>query len=132
VLGYLRLSGKRKFNSLFLWREKRTVSNYGKISMETNLYSVKGIAPKTILEIRYNPFDLSEIQIYKNGTFVCKSKANILNRQRIRNIPEESKKIVTSITSINYFTQLREQHNDQKIKELKDFKYSDLNKEEKS
>jgi putative transposase len=127
-----RIKDLDEFNSLFLWREIRTVSKYGKIRLENNQYYLKGIAPGTKVEIRYNPFDLETVQVYHENKFFTKVKANVLFNKQLKIIPEEkqSKPAEVSKASADYFQKLREKHDLHKHQEHNQINYADLNKKE--
>lgn len=100
------------FNSLFLWRESRTVTKYGKITLYSNEYPVTKVPPKKVAKILFDPFDLTCLYIVdqKNRllekTFVHK-KINA----KVPNIPGEKKKSHNiSKDSQDFFARLREQH----------------------
>ena len=121
-----------EFNKLFLFREQRKVNKYGKIQLESNFYHVDGIKPNQKVEVRFDPFDLTEVLIYYDNQFYIKTKASILKtREIIKEIPEEKQDKKVSENAINYFKLLREKHNEQILKNVDDIKFSDLNKEDK-
>jgi len=62
------------FLSLFLWRENRKVSRYGKIKLYGNEYPVSRKPHNTTVQVRFDPCDLREVFIYDgNETFLEKS-----------------------------------------------------------
>jgi len=100
------------FEALFLMRVTRTITKYGKIKLESNEYPVTSAPHGTVVEARYDPFDLSKVFIFKNGACAettCVSK--LVNRSAIV-LPEESKAAVHEVSAqaLNYFQMLREQH----------------------
>lgn len=127
-----RIENLEEFNSLFLWREQRSVTKYGRIPLQTNKYSVKGVAPGSKVEVRFNPFDLSEVQIFFKGRFIGLSKANVLNRVQVKAVPEERDRPEAEVSqaSSDYFKKLREQHHGQKLEEADGIRFSDLNEKE--
>jgi len=120
-----------EFNRLFLFREKRKVNKYGKIQLESNLYPVKGIRPNQQVEVRFDPFDLGEVLIYYKSQFHGKAKAGVLKtKEIIKQIPEEKKNNRISKDAINYFRLLREKYNENRLSEIDQIRFTDLNKEE--
>lgn len=120
-----------EFNKLFLFREQRKVNKYGKIQLESNFYPVNGIKPNQKVEVRFDPFDLTEVLIYYENQFYTKAKASILKtREIIKEIPEEKQDKKVSENAINYFKLLREKHNEQILKNVDEIRFSDLNKED--
>ena len=59
-----RVSDLDSFNALFLWRERRTVSKYGKIKLHGNQYPVTSVPHGTVVEVRFDPYDLAQLAIY--------------------------------------------------------------------
>jgi hypothetical protein len=60
------------FEALFLMRVSRTVTKYGKIKLESNEYPVTLTPHGCVIEVRYDPFDLRKVFIFKNGTSASK------------------------------------------------------------
>ena len=56
------------FQAMFLWKDRRTVNKWGKISLYSNQYPVRARPPGAVVQVRYDPFDLSEILIYEQGS----------------------------------------------------------------
>ena len=105
------------FESLFLWKDERVIDKYKKISFKNNLYKIRGLAIGERIEIRYDPFDLTEIQVFYNEKYYCNLKAYKVTNKEIRNIPEEKKNQKISEESKLYFSKIREKHLEQKKQE---------------
>ena len=102
------------FQAMFLWKAKRTVSKWAKISLYANRYPVQMRAPGTVVQVRYDPFDLSEVLIYDPDTTNPLETSTPTKQVNTRapNIPEESRKTNREISqqSLAYFTRLRERY----------------------
>ena len=102
-----------EFMLLFLERTTRTITRYGKIKLYNNQYPVQSKPHGTVVHVRFDPFDLSEVHIYdsKNVFLETTSPSKLVNN-RAQNITEESKKSPRQIShdSVNYFTALREKY----------------------
>ena len=108
-----RISDLQQFNALFLWRENRTVSKYGKIKLHGNQYPVTTRAHGSVVEVRFDPFDLTQVGIYAaEGTLLETTSASKQVTRHVPSIPEESKKPAKQVSEAarQYFTRLREQH----------------------
>jgi len=125
-----RVKNLEEFDALFFWRDSRIVDKYGKIRFQNNKYSIKGLPAGSSLGIRFDPFDLSEILIFHNDAFFCKTSASILTTKTLPNIPEEKRKPSVSKDAVNYFQLLRKKHLENVSKESNDIHYSNLNKKE--
>jgi putative transposase len=102
------------FQAMFLWKEKRTVSKWGKISLHGNQYPVRARPPKAVVQVRYDPFDLAEVLIYQpDGSSRLEStSASKQVTTRAPSIPEESKASTPQVSaqSVAYFSRLRERY----------------------
>ncbi len=52
------------FNFLFLFREQKTIDKFSAIRFQKNTYPIRGLAVGTTVELRYNPFDLTQVWVY--------------------------------------------------------------------
>jgi len=100
------------FQSLFLVRDSRTVSKYGRVKVFGNKYPVTKAPIQTVVGIRYDPCDLGEVYIFdqKHQRYLeTTTPVKQLNQEAPR-IPEERKKSKQTISkdSSKYFTKLRE------------------------
>ena len=100
------------FEALFLMRVSRTVTKYGKIKLESNEYPVTSAPYGTVVEARYNPFDLSKVFIFKDKACIETTFVSKLVQRSAIALPEESKasSSVVSSHAQAYFQTLREQH----------------------
>ena len=119
-----------QFNSLFFWRTKKNINKYGKIQFNKNSYPIHTLPVGEKVELRYDPFDLSEVQVFKDNTFYCKLTASSLVRKTVPGIPEEKKKPTISKETVDYFKNIREKAFELKRKEAESIRYSDLLKED--
>ena len=51
----------------FLWRTKRTVTRQATISLQGNTYHVDPAWCGQTIELRYDPFDLSRMEVYRDA-----------------------------------------------------------------
>ena len=108
-----RITDPDSFNALFLWRARRTVSKYGRIKLHGNQYPVAGVAPGTVVEVRFDPYDLATLAIYDDaGVLIETTSASRQVTTQVPNVPAESaaKPAQVSTAARTYFTRLREQH----------------------
>lgn len=101
------------FLSLFLWRDNRKVSKYGKIKLHTNEYPVTKRPANTVVQVRFDPCDLREVFIYdQNETFLEKTWPKKQRTLRAPGIPEERKasQLRVSESSRKLFRDLRERY----------------------
>jgi len=100
------------FEALFLMRVSRTVTKYGKIKLESNEYPVTSAPHGTVVEARYDPFDLSKVFIFKDKVCIETTSVSKLVQRVATSVPEESRATVPQVSSHAqlYFQALREQH----------------------
>ena len=100
------------FEALFLMRVSRTITKYGKIKLESNEYPVASAPHSTVVEVRYDPFDLTKVFIFKDGKCIETTSVSKLVQRSASVVPEESKASGYEVSSHAqaYFQALREQH----------------------
>lgn len=66
----------------FLWREKRAVRKDGTISLQGNRYQVPSHLVGRTLELRFDPFDLAEMELYLDGKELGRARVLLQGRSR--------------------------------------------------
>lgn len=122
-----RITDLKWFYNLFLCRETRTITKYGRIKLHRNEYAVKTEPHGTVVEVRYDPFDLNKIYLFKNHNLTETLLPAKLNSTTAKNIPEESSKTAKEVSqdSARYMERLREKYMESKKAETIP-KYSEL------
>jgi len=125
-----RVTDIRWFNNLFFMRQTRTVTKYGKIKLFGNQYTVKKIPYGTVIEVRFNPFDLKEVYLFIDGKLNQTIQPSKLNNTTAPSVVEEAKKPDKEVSceSRNYFAALREKH--KKMKGQSQIEFSKLKQEQ--
>ena len=101
------------FLSLFLWRENRTVSKYGKIKLHGNEYPVTKRPARTVVQVRFDPCDLREVFLYDhNETFLENTWPSKQRTITAPGIPEEQQASQPQISeaSRKLFSDLRNRY----------------------
>jgi transposase InsO family protein len=70
----IRLADPDALDTIFLWREDRAVSKVHTFTVAGNLYEVAPELSGQIVEVRFNPFDLSKILVFKSGVFQMRAR----------------------------------------------------------
>jgi len=78
----VRQADPRQLREAFLWRDKRTVSRTATIALQGNRYSVDPLLAGQEVQLRYDPFDLSEMEVWQNGHFLAEARVEKLERDR--------------------------------------------------
>jgi transposase InsO family protein len=66
----------------FRWRETRKVRKDGRIELQGNAYQVDPAFIGRTLELRFDPFDLSTLELWFDGRCLGNAKVSVQNRQR--------------------------------------------------
>jgi transposase InsO family protein len=111
---YLRSVEEKELIELFLWQVKRKVNNVGLVSVDGLDFEVDGMLKQRQVEVRYNPFDLSWINIYYQGRFFQKAYPFKLGRWSTAAKSQPPPPEKPSPTGIKPLAQLAKQHSEQK------------------
>jgi transposase InsO family protein len=71
---FLRTIDEKELMELFLWQVSRTVNKVGLVSVQGVQFEVDGLLAGKRVEVRFNPFDLSWVNIYYKEQFFSKAK----------------------------------------------------------
>jgi len=124
-----RIQDLDEFMQYFLIRDTRTVNKYGQIKAKGNSYPVKTSIPGKVVNIRYDPFDLTELFIYNDkGILVETTKATKLKNSQDLDLPEESKDPDSKVkqSARNYFDKLRKLRLEAEKKSMPNLNYEKL------
>lgn len=92
----------------FLWAEDRSVDKTGCFSLHGNAYEAdSGLARQRVL-LRYDPYDLSQIQVWHEGKRYPDAVPVQLRRERHKGV--EPPEPVPVPTGLNYLTLAKQQH----------------------
>jgi transposase InsO family protein len=80
--GAVRQADPYQLRQAFLWREKRTVTRTATLSLQGNRYSVDPLLAGRQVELRFDPFDLTEVELWLNGQFLAHAQVQKLERAR--------------------------------------------------
>jgi putative transposase len=103
----------------FLWREKRTVTRTATLSLQGNRYSVDPLLAGQQVELRFDPFELAEVEVWQEGHFVAHAQVQKLERSRhlaLDRIPAPHQEVKPE--QIDFLAALRAEHQAQLAQEL--------------
>jgi len=126
-----RITDLDAFGALFLWRAQRSIDKFATIRFQSNCYRIHGLPVGSCVELRYNPFDLSEVKVYHQGAFHSILRASTLARTAVLQVPEERKNPNYSPEAAEYFRRIREKATELKRQHAEQFRYADLNAQHK-
>lgn len=123
-----RISDLESFNRMFLFKESRTVSKFGRIKLYGNQYPVQHAAHSTNVQVRFDPFNLDELYIYDDSHhYIETTSASKKVTDTAPNIPEESRKSPRRVSqeAVAMFSRLRQKHHEQ-LKQSNQMPFSKL------
>jgi putative transposase len=129
-----RITDLNWFDALFFLRLERTVTKYGQIKLFGNKYPLKNVPYGTSVEVRFNPFNLEKIFVYRNKMLFTVIEASKINTVCVPSVPEERKYPVNKISQAarDFFAKLREQYQESIAKESDYIPYSKLKDKEEN
>lgn len=94
----------------FLWEEERTVDKTGCFSLNGNTYEVDtGLARQRVL-LRFDPYDLSQIQVWHEGQRRPDAVPMQLRRHRHKGVETPTTEPAPVPTGLNYLELAKQQH----------------------
>jgi len=115
----VRHADPKQLREAFLWREKRTVTRTATISLQGNTYSVDPKLARQQVELRFDPFDLAEVELWRSNRFLGQGQVVKLERQRhlaLDRIPPPAQEAKPS--HVDFLAALRAEHQAILAKEL--------------
>jgi len=124
----LRSADPETLRLAFQWRTKRTVTRQATLSLQGNVYSVDPAWSGQAIELRYDPFDLSQMEVYRDGLRLGTARLTITKRQHhlaVEHLVPESRTI-TAPAQIDFLKTLREEHDHALRQQLGGIHFSQL------
>jgi len=118
----------------FLWREKRKVRKDGRIELQGNTYRVDPQFVSRQIELRFDPFDLSLLEVWLDG--ICFGTANVVQQGREKHIAVErltpqSAAPAPAKSSLDYLALLRAEYQQQQRQQAGSLRFTKLPPEKK-
>jgi transposase InsO family protein len=114
----VRRLSREELQTLFLWEEERTVRKTAVIEIEGNRYDVDDALRGSRIQVRYNPFDLSLIQVWKDGIRYADAKAAELRSQRHTKLPVDDPQPAVPTPVVSYVERLKQEQEAKKREAL--------------
>ena len=118
----------------FLWREFRQVRKNATLDLQGNTYQVDPSLSGRKLELRFDPFDLSHLELYLDGNPIGKASVRIQNKQRhisVERLATQPPELPRPKSSLDYLTALRTQYQEQQRKAAGPLQFTRLTPTEK-
>jgi putative transposase len=120
-LAQIRTAEPETLRRAFLWREQRKVRRDATLSLQGNLYQVdRHLAGRTV-ELRFDPFDLSRMELYLDGAWLGTATVTTQNRQRhlaVERLATEPLDPPKPKSALDFLAALRAEHQEQQRREL--------------
>lgn len=118
----------------FLWREKRKVRKDGRVELQGNTYRVDPQFVNHQIELRFDPFDLSVLEVWLDGN--CFGTANVVTQGRDKHIAVERLAAQPSPTaqpqsSLDYLALLRAEYQQHQRQQAGSLRFSQIPPEAK-
>lgn len=113
----------------FLWREKRKIRRDATLSLQGNRYQVDPPLAGRTLELCFDPFDLSHIELYLDGARLGLATVIVQNRQRhlaVQRLATEPPNPPKPKSSLDYLAALRAEYQAQQQRELGPLQFTQL------
>lgn len=96
---------------VFLWEEERMVDQTGCFSLYRNHYEVDSAMARRKVTLRYDPYDLSQVQVWHEGKRFADAVPLALHRTRHQAVPPAPEPATAATQSgLNFLTLVRKQH----------------------
>jgi putative transposase len=118
----------------FLWREFRQVRKNATLDLQGNTYQVDPSLSGRRLELRFDPFDLSHIELFLDANPIGKASVLIQNKQRhisVEHLATQPPAPARPKSSLDYLTTLRSEYLEQQRKAAGPLQFTRLTPTEK-
>jgi putative transposase len=115
----VRQADPERLSQAFLWRETSTVRKDGHIELQGNAYQVDPRFKGRKLELRFDPFDLSRVELFLDGQSQGQATVLLQNRQRhlqVERLAEPTSMVPKPASSLDYLALLRAEYQTQQHK----------------
>lgn len=115
----------------FRWRETRKVRKDGRIELQGNAYQVDRTFLGRTLEVRFDPFDLSNLELWLDDQPVGKASVLVQNRQRhiqVERLADQPPPAPKPASSLDYLALLRSEYDELQRKAAGALQFSKLPK----
>jgi transposase InsO family protein len=115
----VRQADPRQLREAFLWRERRSVTRTASVSLQGNRYSVDPLLAGQQVELRFDPFELAEVEVWQSGHFVAHAQVVKLERERhlaLDRIPPPTQEAKSE--HVDFLAALRAEHRAVLVQEL--------------
>jgi len=113
-------------NEIFLWQQQRIVDKACCFSLEGNTYEVEPILAGKKVTLKFDPYDLSVIQVWFEGKRYLDAKPLDLSKPRHPKVPLDQLTEVPPSSGLNYLELLKKSYDEELAKTLGGLTYANL------
>jgi putative transposase len=127
----LRTANHDQLQQAFRWRETRKVHKDGRIELQGNTYRVDPAFLGRTLEVRFDPFDLSNLEIWLDDRPVGQASVLVQNRERhiqVERLATQPPTPPKPASSLDYLALLRSEYDELQRKAAGTLQFSKLPK----
>ncbi len=113
----------------FLWREFRKVRKDATLDLQGNTYQVDPLLKGRKLELRFDPFDLSSLELWLDGNSLGKATVLVQNKQRhiaVERLATQPAQPSKPKSSLDYLAALRAEYQEMQRKEVGQLQFTRL------
>ena len=113
----------------FLWRENRKVRHDGRIELQGNTYQVPAQLAGRRIELRFDPFDLANLEIWLDGNHLGKATVTQQGREKhiaVERLATEPPQPTKPKSSLDYLAALRQEYQEILRKEAGQLQFARL------
>ena len=128
-LAEIRSADAETLRKAFLWRETRKVRRDGRIELQGNTYQVPAHLAGRKIELRFDPFDLSNLEIWLDGNNLGKATVTQQGREKhiaVERLASEPPQPTKPKSSLDYLAALRQEHQEILRKEAGQLQFARL------
>lgn len=118
-----------KVRQSFLWQEKRRVDKTGCFTLGGNTYEVSAALIRRLITVRYDPYDLSVIQVFYEGEAYPDAQPLDLRQPRHRDLGQAAQ-VPAPPTGLNLLELAKRQYDEEQRKKLGAMRFPRLRKED--
>ena len=107
----------------FLWSESRTVTKTATVSLWSNVYEVDPSLVGRKVELVFDPFDLSHVDVHHSGRVIGIAQAHVV-RTHVHPMIKEPELQAVQPTGIDYLQLIADRHDKERKERTGELKYS--------
>ena len=131
-LDEVRSADSEQLRKAFLWREIRKVRRDGRIELQGNTYQVPAHLAGQKIELRFDPFDLSNLELWFDGNLLGKATLTQQGREKhiaVEGLATRPSQPTQPKSSLDYLAVLRAEHQENLRKEAGQLQFARLLKQ---